>query len=713
MVDFVVRFASELASVFYEGSLYILVGFVIAGALAVLIPPRLIARHLGGDNFRSVALAAMFGAPLPLCSCGVLPAAAGLRRSGASRSATLSFLISTPETGVDSIALSYGLLGPLMAVVRPLAAVVSGMIAGLLSTRIRDVDQGDPALEVALEQLGTHEHGEGDVCAPGEHRPVAERRIGERVRRIFHYAFVTLVDEIGISMIVGFLLTGLISAAIPADFFSSVLGWEQGLVPMLAMAAVGVPLYLCASASTPVAAALIAKGLSPGAALVFLLSGPGASMVSITVIGRMLGRRRLKIYVGSIVLVSLAAGLLLDMLAGDAVRAAVQAASERVDSPQRAGLKTAAAVIFLAILVASLVRTGFRDPLRVLKARTRTLAGDATPLGWRDVFSAPFLAGVAVVLAISLTDSATLIVEPGERGIVRRFGRVTSADLEPGLHFHLPAPFGRGEAVEVDRIRDVPIGFRGNAAGRRVGNDEMSFYLTADENIIDVRSVLHYRVTDPVAYALGVGEVEETLRAVARGMLIDLIASRPIDALYTTERRATEVAAAEAVARTVGGMGLGIAVVDLRLLDVHAPGEVHDAFRDVASAIEDKEREIRDADGYAAEQAATASGMTAEVGEQAAAAAFAARSDAASKAVAFRALADANGEAPYVTQVRLYLETVERSLAKAKKLVGSASASGGDVDVWIGAQQRVPALPAPEPVPSAPEIEPDIEEDAR
>jgi len=244
-------------------------------------------------------------------------------------------------------------------------------------------------------------------------------------------------------MILGFLLTALISASIPDDFFTRVMGWEQGILPMIVMAAIGVPLYLCASASTPVAAALIAKGLSPGAALVFLLCGPGASAVSIAVVGRMLGRRRLKIYIGSIVFVSIAAGLALDTFAGDAVRATVLAASEDAESGLLAGAKTAAAVAFLLLIVTSLLRTGFRDGLRDLRSNVGALAGGDSFLSWRDLFSGPFLAAAAVLLAFSLARSTLLVVETGEQGIVRSFGRVTGSGLEPGLYVHLPPPFGR------------------------------------------------------------------------------------------------------------------------------------------------------------------------------------------------------------------------------------------------------------------------------
>ena len=154
MNQFLIAVASESARILYEGSLFILLGFLIAGLLHEFMPTRIIARHLGEDNSRSVILAALFGAPIPLCSCGVLPAATALRRKGAARSSVTSFLVSTPETGVDSIALTYALLGPLMAIVRPLVAVVTAIIAGLLCGILIGVESeyftsGPPIREIA------------------------------------------------------------------------------------------------------------------------------------------------------------------------------------------------------------------------------------------------------------------------------------------------------------------------------------------------------------------------------------------------------------------------------------------------------------------------------------------------------------------------------------------------------------------------------------
>lgn len=698
MVDFLFNIASEIGVVFYEGSLYILIGFVVAGLLAEFVPGDLVARHLGGNDTRSITLAALFGAPIPLCSCGVLPAAAGLRRQGASKPATMSFLISTPETGVDSIALTYGLLGPVMAIVRPIVAVVTGIVAGLLATRIPD-ESGLTDAERSFGQLETQQHEHPDQpCHDTEcqddaaHVPAAR---GGRTRRVLRYGFVTLLDELAFWMVFGIALTGVIAAALPDDFFVRVVEWDRGIVPMLAMMAAGIPLYLCASASTPVAAALLAKGLSPGAALVFLMTGPATNAATMTVVGQLLGRRRLKIYLGSIAFVSLGAGLLLDAIGGEALRATVLKTGGPPDSATFAGAKTAAAALFAMLLVASLARTGWRDGLGDLRGQVRRLATGGTGLTWRDLLTGPSLAGIVIIAVLALAPKVTLVVEPGERGIVRTLGRVSGAPLEPGLHFHLPPPLGRAETVDVASIREVPVGYRGAAAGRRSGIEDASFYVTADENIIDVRSVVLYRVSDAVAFALANREIDETLASMARAELVDLLAARNIDALYTSARKEIEAAAKRAVTNSAAAAGLGIEIADVRLLDVHAPSDVHDAFRDVASAIEDRQREVRDADGYAAEQAAAGGGLAVELRERAAAAAAAQIGDATGRAAAFTGLVQAHRSSPHLTELRLYLETLERTLQAPRKYVNGSRRTAGEIDLWIGASDavRLPALP--------------------
>ena len=275
---------------------YLLFGFLMAGLLSVLVPPRLVEEHLGGRGPWPVVKAAAFGVPLPLCSCGVIPVAASLRRHGATRGATTAFLLSTPQTGVDSIAVTYSLLGGVFAVFRPIAALVTGVVGGWL------VEWLDPARKENGE-----EHGpacEDECCAPGEKR--------HPLVRIFQYGFVTLPRDIGKSLLVGLVVAGLIAAAVPKDYFSQYLG--PGPLQMIVMMLIGIPIYVCATASVPIASALIAAGISPGAALCFLVTGPATNAATITTIWKVMGRRTTLIYLATVAGGALASGFLLDLI---------------------------------------------------------------------------------------------------------------------------------------------------------------------------------------------------------------------------------------------------------------------------------------------------------------------------------------------------------------------------------------------------------------
>lgn len=676
MIAFLITAATEIASVLYEGSLFILTGFGVAGLLHAFLPGDAVARHLGRESPRSVLLAALFGAPIPLCSCGVLPAAAALRDKGASRSALTAFLISTPETGVDSVALTWALLGPVMAVVRPVVAIVTAIAAGMASLLVRD----DPAPTHAeptphvLEPEHRHDHAPvGPPTLPGR----------GRARRILDYAFGTLLDEIAFWLVVGIGLTGVLSALLPEAFFSRVLGWDRGVVPMLAMAALGVPLYLCASASTPVAAALIAKGLSPGAALVFLLTGPATNAATIGVVHHMLGPHRLRIYLASVIGVALAGGLLLDAFAADAVRSTL-AGTGAPDGTLLAAAKTLSALVFVTLVARSFWRTRFREGRADLAGQLRRLGRAIVEFDPRVLARPPVAAALLAIAALVLVPRMALVVEPEQRGIVQRFGRVVAADLPPGLHWHLPAPLGRGLAVDVAGVRQVALGFRGSAAGARTSLPDESLYLTADENLIDIRSVVHYRVSDPVRYALGVQDLDGLVGAVARDALVRITTSRSIDSIYAEGRLAVERDWRDAVIRDVAALELGAEVLDARLLDVHAPESVHDAFRDVASAFEDRAREIHDASGYGAERRAAGQGEAAAITEAARAGAVRTAKRAAGATAAFTGLAAVHEVHPVITELRLWLETLERALPAPRKFVNAAGGRGGDLDLWLG-----------------------------
>lgn len=283
-----------------------LFGFFVAGLLYIFIKPSIIQRFLGKGKIRSVFMSALMGVPLPLCSCGVVPAAAGLHKQGASRGATLSFLISTPETGIDSIPVTYALLGSVMAIVRPVAAFTTAIIAGIMENVIGKTKTIDlnPSYAKNVEKC---------CCTSMQTNSSYQTRsetTGKRFYAGMKYAFIELLSDIGPWFLIGVLLAGVISSVIP-DNFTDVLPGGR-FTAMLVMLVAGIPLYICATSSTPVAAALVLKGLNPGAALVFLLAGPATNVASLTMVAKFLGRRSMAIYLGAIALCALAFGVLTD-----------------------------------------------------------------------------------------------------------------------------------------------------------------------------------------------------------------------------------------------------------------------------------------------------------------------------------------------------------------------------------------------------------------
>ena len=669
----------ETVWVFYEASIYLLVGFFVAGLLHVYLPANLIARHLGRNDARSVGLAALFGAPIPLCSCGVLPAAASLKRQGAGRAPLVSFLISTPETGVDSVALTYGLMGPVMAVVRPVVAVATALIAGIASMGVKEDPGGGPPVDVACDDACAESGAHEDPCDDGGAAPGRSRRFLHSLE----YGFSSVLDDIALSLLIGLVLTGILAGLLPDGFFTDVLGWGSGLMPMLAMIVVGLPLYLCASASTPIAAALMAKGLSPGAALVFLLVGPATNLATMTVVGQLLGRRHLGVYLGAIVLVSLAAGLLVDATVADFIHVAPFGDLGQ-DGDVLFALKALSAVGLALLLLRSFRRKGLGATWRDAATQLRQTAQALRALRPGNLLRGPVLAAALVIALLAAIPAFTLIVGPGQRGVIQRYGRVVAADLDPGLYFHLPPPFGRGTAVDVALVRQITVGFRGNVNGARPVLDEQAFYLTADGNIIDMRAVVQYRVTDPAVYALGVEETPAVVLGLARRELVSLLSRKPIDRIYTVDRRPTERALRDRLARRLAALGIGSEILDVRLLDVHAPGRVHDAFRDVASALEDRQRDIHVATGGATQSTVAASGEAERITQRAEGGAVREVRVAEGRAAAFRHTAAAHAANPAVTETRLYLEALERSLEMPRKYVYMPGAGGGDVDLWLG-----------------------------
>lgn len=278
-----------------EMSPYILLGFLIAGVMHAFVSQQTFARHLSGTGFKAVFKSALIGVPLPLCSCGVLPTAIGMRRSGASRAASTSFLIATPQTGVDSIAATWSLLGPAFAVIRPVAALVTAIFGGLA---VGMAEKGDtPSAQQA----------DGASC-----RVEVPKGFVRKCLDALRYGYIDLVGSIGGWLVAGLIIAALITVYVPADFFS-VLGGRP-LLSMLAVLVIAIPMYVCATGSIPIALSLMMKGLSPGTALVLLMAGPAANFASFTLISREMGRKSAAIYLASIVVGAISFGLIIDYL---------------------------------------------------------------------------------------------------------------------------------------------------------------------------------------------------------------------------------------------------------------------------------------------------------------------------------------------------------------------------------------------------------------
>lgn len=293
MLQYINDYFNSLIALTNDMAPYLLLGFLIAGALYAYLPQDRIKMYLGKANARSVFNASLLGVPLPLCSCGVIPTGVSFYKNGASKGSSVSFLISTPQTGVDSILVTYSMLGLPFALIRPVIALITGFFGGIFTNRIEKETQTNT---VNLNQVGTFTEGSKK----------------NRFNRMFHYGFVEFLEDIAKWLVIGLLIAALIGVAVPDNFFAGYI--RSDFLGMLIILVASVPLYVCATSSVPIAAMLILKGLSPGAALVFLMAGPATNAATMTVIGNVMGRKTLYSYLISIIAGALLFGLLIDYM---------------------------------------------------------------------------------------------------------------------------------------------------------------------------------------------------------------------------------------------------------------------------------------------------------------------------------------------------------------------------------------------------------------
>lgn len=330
---------NEIIQLITSMSPYLLLGFLIAGIMHTFIPGKYFHKYLSKKSFRSVINAALIGIPLPLCSCGVIPTAMSMRKDGASKGAVASFLIATPQTGVDSIMATFSLMGLPFAIIRPIAALFTAVAGGFLVNKGDKCCHGQGNVEASSCCCHSHSHAEEHACQCHSHSHAEEHSCQchshshaeehscqchshaeghshgcffSKVKDALTYAYVDMVEDIGKWLVVGLVIAGIITTVIPTEYFAFFK--DNTLASMLLVLLISMPMYLCATGSIPIAVALMMKGLTPGAALVLLVAGPACNFASILILRKFLGTRTLLLYLGSIVFGSIIFGCLVDWL---------------------------------------------------------------------------------------------------------------------------------------------------------------------------------------------------------------------------------------------------------------------------------------------------------------------------------------------------------------------------------------------------------------
>jgi uncharacterized membrane protein YraQ (UPF0718 family) len=347
-------FASAFVTLSLDAAPWLLLGLVVAGLVKAWFPEDRLKMWLGGRGLRPIIMAALIGAPLPLCSCGVIPAAVALRRGGASREATVSFLVSTPETGVDSIAVSYAFFGPFLTVVRPIAAIFTAVTTALISALVPD-----SSMDVTNTEGSTCSSSSCGCPAAGSKIEGQQANINDgadagmwtRAWNGIVYALSDMLRDILPWILFGLVLAAALTAFVPAGALTQ---WGGGVFGMIVMVIVGIPMYVCATAATPIAAGLLMAGVSPGAAMVFLLAGPATNVATLGVVKRELGGMVALAYLAGIIVCSILAGLAVNAVAG-ALAIDIRAQAADVGDLVPLPLAVASAVLLAVLGVVPLV----------------------------------------------------------------------------------------------------------------------------------------------------------------------------------------------------------------------------------------------------------------------------------------------------------------------------------------------------------------------
>jgi len=728
----------------------LVLGLLLSGLIHVFISREAILRWLQDDSLRSVSISSAVGVPVPLCSCSVVPVVAEMRRKGASRSSCMAFLITAPETGVDSILVTNAFFGFVVAVIRPVISFITAVVAGIFCIGLIRDDSGaarpgddhdhghDHDHDHEHDHDHDHDHGhdvllsDKDDCyvspsamkvlmvkwfkgistvastwrfgswikpefyrelnlvqSTKTDRATREDAVEEAypgldfkkiVKHILRYGFVEIADDILFALLVGIALGGVLYLIIPADLMANEYArWISYPVMIL----VGVPLYICASASTPIAAALVAKGFSPGAALIFLMTGPATNTSTIAIIMSQFGARFAGVYVTSVILVTAALGIGIDiMLLATGLTVSVNllpSESATLQFIQWAG------GIFLIVLIvwrfsAGAMRSGYEDMMLNIRplsrpwqrtwkrlTRNRSLGGTispATPMGM-------MLWGLLLVLFLG---SGFTVVHPGYVGYGRLFGEVYWKDLQPGLHYLAPRPFVRVDKWPVKEVKAIMA-------------DTPYEYVSGDLNMLTLNVDVQYRVKDPYTYHYRTSNPEEIIEDAVREHIRTFVNARDLDRLLTAyradlERELTEIFIRDASEQDDRSVLGSVDLVKVNLLNITPVAEAIGAFREISSAQEDRERIIVNAQRFMVSLVPRAHGNAEYEREQADGEAFRRVASAAAEADAISVISTAMLTAPDVLRNMLWREKLETALAGNPKIIVPNRQSFNKVAIW-------------------------------
>ena len=670
--------------IFLEAAPFILLGLILVGWIRVLLPVNKIERYLGRNNLASAFYAAVFGIPLPVCSCSAIPVSLGLKEKKAGRESILSFLISAPETSIDTVIFTWGLLGPFFAVFRPLTAFVTSMFTAALSIAERTDKEG-------AEEPGT----ESPAITPQAVELLPKGRAGcvNLFKEAARYSFRDSLDNMSIWFVTGIVISAVIGAFLPDNVFEKIPGGQAAEI--FFMLIIGIPMYVCSLESTPIAAILMLKGLSPGAALVFLLAGPATNISVIIMLLKFYGRKFTGLYLAGITIVTTAAGFLLNFIViktGVTIRADYFTGGS---SAVWSVIGKLSAGILLILLVTSI--------RRLIIAHNQDLRKKGRDLAVKLMRMHPLRKASAAAAAIYLL-SGFYFIQPGHEGFCLRMGKMERAHIGAGIHYRLPFPFERIETHPVSELKCIELGYHMTEAvlqrwrdrklprtgtgwhsffTNAMTDDLQSSFLLGDENQIDAKFSIHYRLSEPVDYYYSLESGDRIIALAAENIVRRQLAAVNIDDILTTERAWLPTETISRLQLLLDSWDAGVEILAVNIVDLHPPVEAVSSFRDVASAMEDRETLIHNAYTSRESSLPNARGRSQSARLEAESCAVEMKNEAETFAKTFSSLSENYSRYQEETEFRLYLESMEENLSEKRKIIlPSGSASIKNLQLW-------------------------------